>query len=95
MLRNDSSFASKKYLEHQKGDTPLLQLPIGHISQFPIDYMHNVCIGVVKKLLFIWRDSGRQYGLRNININSINLRIFELKAYWPRDFNRKPRTLTD
>lgn len=67
-------------------------LKIGLISQFPADYMHSVCLGVVRKILFIWRDNSRRYGVK---LQQINEKIKVLNIYWPKEFNRKPRSLSD
>lgn len=52
--RTDTSFLLQEDEEHHIGTSPLLKLEIGMISLFPIDYMHNVCLGVVRKMLYLW-----------------------------------------
>ncbi|CAN8023457.1 unnamed protein product, partial [Ixodes persulcatus] len=49
--RTDNDFKQQKNKQHHKGESPLLKLPIGMVSQFPLDYMHLVCLGVIKKIL--------------------------------------------
>lgn len=39
---------------HKEGKSPLSILPIGMVSQVPFEYMHLVCLGVMKKLLLAW-----------------------------------------
>uniref|UniRef100_H2Y7T6 Uncharacterized protein n=1 Tax=Ciona savignyi TaxID=51511 RepID=H2Y7T6_CIOSA len=34
--------------------SPLCTLGLGMVSQFPLDYMHLVCLGVVKKIILAW-----------------------------------------
>ena len=46
-LRNDKQFADNFYQNHQTGASPLQDLGIGMVSQFVLDYMHSVCLGVV------------------------------------------------
>lgn len=91
-LRTDESFNLQENVNFHKGITPLVRLKIGLISQFPADYMHSVCLGVVRKMLFIWRDSGRRYGIKVMQINE---KIKCLSIHWPMEFNRKPRSLSD
>ncbi|CAH0560560.1 unnamed protein product [Brassicogethes aeneus] len=52
--RTDETFAKQVDEDHHLGISPLVHLPFGMVSQFPLDYMHNVCLGVVKKLLNHW-----------------------------------------
>lgn len=52
--RTDESFRSQLNEDHHLDISPLLQLPIDMVNDFPIDYMHNVCLGAVRKLLHCW-----------------------------------------
>lgn len=54
-LRTNESFKNRTQPEHHTGDSILEKLPIGMISQIPLDYMHLVCLGVTKRLLQFWR----------------------------------------
>lgn len=81
---------------HHNGNTPLSALlNIGLVSQFPVDYMHCVCLGVMRKLLFNWRDKGRQVGISKGMISDLEAKIKDVQSYWPSDFNRKPRSLSE
>lgn len=55
-LRNDDDFRGYKYLgDYQNGHTILTKIPkLGLVSRIAIDYMHLVCLGVVKLLITIW-----------------------------------------
>lgn len=95
-LRTDRNFRLKiDKMHHSSSDSPLLKLlNIDMIINFPVDYMHNVCLGVVRKLLFIWRDQGFRYNIKS-NINIIDKRISSINNLWPVDFNRKLRSLSE
>lgn len=49
--RTDLTFSEQTDENHHVGVSPLIDLKIGLVSKFPIDYMHAVCLGVMRKLL--------------------------------------------
>jgi len=53
-LRTDESFIAKVGEDHHLGSSPFCEFSIGMISNFPADYMHLICLGVVRKLLNLW-----------------------------------------
>ncbi|VDI51302.1 Hypothetical predicted protein [Mytilus galloprovincialis] len=53
-LRTDHSFRRKSDEGHHIGDSPFLEARIGMVSNFPLDYMHLVCLGVMKRILLMW-----------------------------------------
>ena len=53
-LRTDIQFDEMSDEDHHLGASPLSRLSIGMVSQFPLDYMHLVCLGVTRRLLLLW-----------------------------------------
>jgi hypothetical protein len=53
-LRDDVSFRNKDQEEHHTGKSILENLPIDMVATFPLDYMHLCCLGVMRKLLWVW-----------------------------------------
>jgi len=53
-LRTNDSFRSKKDEDYHKGLSPLEDFTINLVSTVVLDYMHNVCLGVTKRLLIFW-----------------------------------------
>lgn len=49
--RTNQAFLEQSDADHHVGITPLCKLHINLVEKFPVDYMHCVCLGVVKKLL--------------------------------------------
>lgn len=93
--RCDEDFIMQSNKAHHRGITPLLGLNVGMVTSFPIDYMHSVCLGVMRKLLFEWRDGSNLFRLKKQQIESLDIKIKAISSYWPREFNRKPRSLTE
>lgn len=95
MLRTDASFLRQDDEEHHLGITPLVDLQIGLVSCFPIDYMHAVCLGVMKKLLNVWIGGPLKNRLKSQNVNTISEHLISMKEYTPIEINRKPRELSE
>lgn len=96
--RTDESFLRQEDEDHHLGISPLLRLNIGMVSLFPIDYMHNICLGIVRKMLYIWTGLSRQnkrvrFPIRVIN--EITDDMMALRTCVSNDFNRKPRGLNE
>ncbi|XP_065658568.1 uncharacterized protein LOC136083091 [Hydra vulgaris] len=53
-LRADLSFATMSDCSHHIMESPLNRTSIGLITQVPHGYMHLVCLGVMKKLIYAW-----------------------------------------
>lgn len=49
--RTDDEYTTLADAKRHLGFSPLLRLPMGIVSQVPFEYMHLVCLGVVKKFL--------------------------------------------
>ena len=65
----------------------------GMVSQFPLDYMHMVLLGVMKLLLVRWVFGPR--GLGRAAIAEISARLLLYQQYCPSEFARRPRSLDD
>lgn len=92
-LRTDESFAQMKQKKHHKEKSPLVDIGIKMISMFPLDPMHLVYLGVMRKLLHIWTSGKSRTRISCKDINTINERLNRAAHLWPQDFNRKPRGL--
>ncbi len=55
-LRNGFSFRQKRNKQHHKGSSPFIKIESLDMNfGFPLDYMHLICLGVMKRLLLLWR----------------------------------------
>ena len=63
------------------------------VSQFVLDYMHLVCLGVVRRIINLWVPS-RGAGILPMQIaNCVSDDLLSLKRLLPCEFSRKPRSL--
>ena len=56
-LRSEERFKAVDYEDHQNGPCPLVTAGVLCIKNFPIEYMHLVCLGFVKHML-LWLIEG-------------------------------------
>ena len=91
-LRTDNDFAQMLYQNHQKGLSPLLQLKVRCVSMFPLDYMHLVCLGAVRRIIQFWK-KGSHCRMSQNQLLQISDKLIEFREYIPSDFVRKPRSL--
>lgn len=95
-IRTDQTFRSRVNDEHHhEAISPFCDLQIDMISQFPLDYMHLICLGVVKKLLLLWKRGKKDHKLSARQIDIISRRLIALRPFIPENFSRKPRGLDE
>ena len=87
-LRTNENFRNQIYSNHHKGISPFCELPVDMVKAFPIDYMHQCFIGVMKKLLPTWIRGDKKVRLSASEICALNKRILAVKAFIPRIFSR-------
>ena len=95
-LRKDEEFARGKYLgKYQLGVTELLNIPgFKGVSGVPLDYMHLVLLGVVKRLIHLWLHGPRsEFRLSTKEVDNICSRLVELRKSMPREFSRRLRSI--
>ncbi|CAH0563111.1 unnamed protein product [Brassicogethes aeneus] len=95
--RTHESFVTKMYPEHHTGTSILLTIPnIDIITDVPLDYMHLVLLGVVKKLLCgIWCTGPPPHKFSSLQIKNVSDLLENLKSFIPSEFARKPRSLKE
>lgn len=65
------------------------------VKSFPLDYMHLVCLGVMKKLLIIWKSGPLKTRLPFRDIKDLSKSLLALNTDISSDFVRKSRSLTE
>lgn len=94
-LRTDESFNNESDEDHHIGPNPLKQLSLGMVSQFPLDYMHLVCLGVMRRLLMLWMKGPLNTRLGPQVKLQISQCLLSLRHFIPIEFARKPRALAE
>lgn len=95
--RNDKDFRAKKYGNHHKRDSPFLQLPVDMIEDFPVgDSLHLIDLGIMKRLLFGWRDGNFGKLITKWSARDIaKVTQFILSCHMPKEIHRHLRGLQD
>jgi hypothetical protein len=93
-LRTDGTFNLKTNEAHHlsNDETAMEKLGIGMVTQFSLDYMHCVLLGVTKKLLKRWKESSKGEKKRHLNSglrDGFDTAIEYLSYYIPSDFSRR------
>ena len=94
-LRTNESFRRQLQEAHHKAMAPFIDLDLDMICGFPLDYMHLVCLGVMRKLLFAWVKGDRAVRISQQQIQQVSDVLVSLQPFVPDCFARKPRSLTD
>ncbi|XP_076546679.1 uncharacterized protein LOC117610679 isoform X1 [Osmia lignaria lignaria] len=95
MLRSDESFKLRKQEEHHKITSNIEDLNIGMVTQFPLDYMHLVLLGVMKKLLQFWIKGKHNVRMVATQITLASTSLLSMSSFLPKEFARKPRKLDE
>ena len=95
--RTDSEFRSQVDDDHHIGTSILQNIPgINMIESFPLDYMHLICLGVMKKLLStLWCNGKPSTKISHLKCSNISNSLVSLAKCISLEFNRKPRTLIE
>ncbi|XP_070396658.1 uncharacterized protein [Dermacentor albipictus] len=94
-LRTDESFREQHDVEHHKGESGLLDLPIDIVNDLPLDYMHLALLGVMRKLLQLWISGPLRVRLGPLDRHTFNEKSKLLNPHIPSEFPRRPRGLDE
>lgn len=92
-LRTEEEFSRLSYSSHQSGHSPLVDANLSCIHLFVLDYMHLVCLGVVRRLLTFLKQGPRAGKLSQRQIGEISSKLVSLNGKLRREFARQPRSL--
>lgn len=94
-LRTDEGFRRKEDDDfHLPGFSPLITITeMNVIKDVPYDYMHLICLGVVKKLILLWQAGSLKYRLPHQKVELMSQELIKLRKFTPVEFCRKPRSM--
>lgn len=94
-LRTDESFRRQEDREHHNGVSVFCNATVDMVLTFSVDYMHQVCLGVMRRLLLLWLRGKKEVKMSATQASEISQRLERLKTSIPSLFARKPRGLQD
>lgn len=94
-LRCNDSFRAKIDESYHKYRSPIEDLQIDMVDGFPLDYLHVVCLGVVKKMFRMWISGDTSSLMPSNIINLISTRLNSISETQPSCFQRKIRPLSE
>lgn len=96
-LRTDQTFNDMTDEDHHMEPCPLKPLSVGCVSQFGLDYMHLVCLGVVRRLILYWKGpvGPLQVRLGSRLVSQLSQKLLSLSENVPCEFARKPRSVAE
>jgi len=82
---------------HSSNETSILieLQSFNSVTSFALDYMHLVCLGVCKKLIYLWIKGPLNVRLRFSKINEISTSLLACNSFITSDFSRNSRCLQD
>jgi len=83
--------------DHHIKHSSLKPLGIGLVLNFGLDYMHLVCLGVVRRLILYWKGpvGPLHVTMGGRAIAELSRKLQNLVQYIPREFSRKPRGIDE
>lgn len=95
-LRTDQSFLDMLDEEYHKCEaSSMLKLNVGMVSQVPLDYMHLVCLGVMKRLILFWMKGNYLVRFTDEQKSEVDKDIEKFRKSSLLEFARKPRSLKE
>ena len=95
VLRTDQSVRQHTQEEHHRGVSPFRLLPVDIVKVFSIDYMHQTCQCVMRRLILLWIKGTRNIKLSDCQTDKVSAKLLALKVCMPNCFARKPRGLSE
>jgi len=92
-LRTDEKFLLRHNEDHHLNDSLFESIGLKMVTQFPLDYMHLICLGVMKTVTKLWLRGIKGIKLRASEIDQLSADLKLFTPYIPMEFSRKPKGL--
>ena len=93
--RTDNGFRNQIDEEYHNGTSPVLGLSSDMVEQFPLDYIHLVCLSVMRRLLMAWLKGPLTCRLPSSSVQKISDRLLSMRQFVSSEFCRRPRALSE
>lgn len=97
-LRDHNSYINMVDEDYHTSETPSILTKLNDfdlVKSFPLDYMHLVCLGVMKKLLLLWKSGPLKIRLPSKDIKDLSKSLLALNTDISSDFVRRSRSLLE
>ncbi|XP_036142932.1 uncharacterized protein LOC118645614 [Monomorium pharaonis] len=92
--RTNNDFLNETDENYHLGFTNLKYIPQLHfIENIPFDYMHLLCLGIMRKCLYMWTTDDLKFRLQHYKCQMLSNNLEKIKHAIPVEFARKPRSL--
>ena len=95
-LRTNEDFHNMTAEDHHTGISPFTELlTIGCVTNFPLDYTHLVCLGVVPRTVMLWMSGPLSCRMSGTQVRQVSGELLRFRNHLPKAFSRKPRSLDE
>ena len=94
-LRTDCTFKEMSDPSNHVCHSPFPDLEFGLVNNFPLGYMHLVCLGTTQKLIYLWLNGTLVTRLPHRLVMLISEGLTSVRSHTPCEFARKPRSLKE
>lgn len=94
-LRTRETFRHELPTDFQNILSPFELVGFDMVKEFPLDYMHLLCLGVMKKLLLLWINNMGKSKAALAKIVEFNGFYSSFATCLPMEFSRQPRSLDE
>jgi hypothetical protein len=94
-MRVESEFANFAYTDHQVSISPLVAAGLPCINTFVLDYMHLVCLGVMRRILRFLKCGPKVCRISHRQQCEVSEALDSFRSCIPSEFARRPRSLVE